>query len=241
MITLMNGDCIEEMNKIDATSIDCFIFDLPFKTTKNKWESIINLDHLWIEIERLAKPAAPIIFFAAQPFTTKLINSNPDNFAHKWVWEKEQAGNFVNAKLTPLMVDEDILVFSADGKKVNYFPIMRTGKLRTKGGKASFKNGRGFGGLKNISYKSDQYYPTSILKFAGVPRIKRLHSAQKPVALLEYLIKTYSKESDTILDCTMGSGSTGEACMNLARNFIGIEKDYYIFKDAENRLNSYTL
>jgi len=234
---LLHGDCITEMDHIAANTIDMVCADLTFGTTSNAWETKIDLTELWKQFKRITKPHAAIVLFSAQPFTSQLVMSNLRGYKHKWTWNKRQAGNFAVAKHMPLTVDEDVLVFTAHGARANYYPIMRKGKLRMKGGKASLKNGRGFGGLKNISYLSDEYYPTSILEFPSVPRTQRLHSAQKPVALLEYLIRTYSVEGDTVLDCTFGSCSTGVACQNTNRDFIGIELLQEFYDIGVKRMN----
>lgn len=234
---LLHGDCITEMDHIAANTIDMVCADLTFNTTSNAWETKIDLTELWKQFKRIANPHAAIVLFAAQPFTSQLVMSHLKGYKHKWTWNKRQAGNFAVAKHMPLTVDEDVLVFTAHGERANYYPIMRKGKLRMKGGKASLKNGRGFGGLKNISYLSDEYYPTSILEFPSVPRTQRLHSAQKPTDLLEYLIRTYSVEGDTVLDCTFGSCSTGVGCQNTNRDFIGIELLQEFYDIGVKRMN----
>jgi site-specific DNA-methyltransferase (adenine-specific) len=238
---LYEGNCLVEMNQIEDASIDMVCTDLPFNTTGNRWESAINLCALWQQLIRVTKPHAAIILFAMQPFTSQLVMSHPKGYKHPWIWEKGQAGNFAVAKHMPLTTHEDLLVFTRKGEKVNYYPIMRTGKLRTKGGKASTKNGRGFGGLKNISYENDQYYPTSVLKFPPVPRTQRIHSAQKPLDLLNYMLTTYSKPGDTVLDCTFGSCATGVAAVQACRNFIGIEKDKEIFETGKQWMEQVTV
>lgn len=220
---LIHDDTFFGMENTDRSSVDCIICDLPFGTTKHCWDTSVNLFQLWYHYGRLVKVGGAIVLFSTQPYTTVLINSNLKGFKYSWIWNKKQAGNFAVAKHMPLMVHEDILIFTNHGEKITYYPEMRTGKMRTKGGKASTKNGSGFGGLKNISYTSDQYFPTSILEYPSVPRTQRLHSSEKPVELLRYLVRTYSKEGQTIMDNTMGSGSTGVACEIENRDFIGIE------------------
>lgn len=237
---LFHGDCLTEMNRIEDGSVDMVCADLPFNTTGNRWEAAIDLDALWQQLIRVTKPHAAIVLFGMQPFTGQLVMSHPKGYKHPWIWEKGQAGNFAVAKHMPLTTHEDLLVFTRKGEKVNYYPIMRTGRLRTKGGKASTKNGRGFGGLKNISYENDQYYPTSVLKFPPVPRKQRRHSAQKPLPLLDYMLTTYSQPGDTVLDCTFGSCSTGVASVLAGRNFIGIEKDAEIFQIGKQWMEQVT-
>lgn len=223
--TLHLGDALQIMATLPDGSINAVCADLPFGSTKNSWDTVIPLADLWTQFARLVKPHGAIVLFGTQPFSSELVASNRRGYKHKWVWCKRQAGNFAVAKYMPLTVDEDILVFTAKGERVNYYPQMRTGKLRTKGGKASAKNGRGFGGLKNISYQSDQYYPTSLLTFASVPRTQRLHASQKPTELLKYLLATYTRPGDVVLDCTCGVASTGVACVETGRGFVGIELD----------------
>lgn len=233
---LIFGDCLDILPDLDADSVDAVICDLPFGTTVNNWDTPICLDGLWQQFRRIVKLHGAIVLFGAQPFSSDLVVSNRRGYKHRWIWNKRQAGNFAVAKHMPLTVDEEILVFTANGERANYYPQMRTGKERTKGGKASTKNGRGFGGLANISYRNDQYYPTSILEFPSVPRTQRLHPSQKPVDLLVYLVRTYTQVGDTILDCTMGSGSTGVACWQEGRQFVGIEKDEHYYSVAQDLL-----
>lgn len=235
-VQLYCGDCLDVLPTIEANSIDAAICDLPFGTTSNAWDKPIDLASLWRQLLRVVKWHGAIILFATQPFTSELVMSNKGGYKHKWTWNKRQAGNFAVAKHMPLTVDEDILVFTGGGERANYYPIMRTGKARTKGGKSSEKNGRGFGGLANISYRSDQYFPTSILEFASVPRTKRQHASQKPTPLLRYLIETYSLPGQVIMDCTMGSGATGVACKETGRGFVGIELDAGYFEIARAQM-----
>lgn len=227
------GNCLEVLPTFAPCSINAVICDLPYGTTSNKWDSPIPLAPLWDQLRRIVKPHGAIVLFATQPFSSELVTSNRKGYRHKWTWNKRQAGNFAVAKHMPLTVDEDILVFTTSGESVNYYPIMRTGRMRTKGGKASAKNGRGFGGLTNISYRSDQYHPTSILEFASVPRTQRQHASQKPVPLLRYLIETYTQPGEVVLDCAMGVGSTGVACKETGRRFVGIELDREYYEIAQ--------
>ena len=235
---LFLGDCLEVMATLPENSVDAVIADLPFGTTKNIWDTAIYLPAMWEQFARIVKPHGAIVLFGTQPFSSALVASNLRGYKHRWIWNKRQAGNFAVAKYMPLTVDEDILVFTAKGERVNYYPQMRTGKARMKGGKASAKNGRGFGGLKNISYHSDQYFPTSILEFPSVPRTQRLHASQKPVSLLSYLAATYTLADAIILDCSMGVGSMGLACIQTGRNFWGIELDATIYAVAVDQTNS---
>lgn len=232
---LMLGDCLERMKDIPDGSVDLILCDLPYGTTACKWDSVIPFEPLWEQYRRIAKKNAAIVLTASQPFTTALIASNMKMFRHQWVWDKKQAGNPFLAKIAPLKTFEDVLVFSQ--KKANYYPIMRKGVMRQKGGckvesrvTASKPNG--------YTVANDDYYPTAIIEFstAGM-RGNSVHPTQKPVALMEYLIRTYTNEGETVLDNCMGSGTTGVACANTGRNFIGIERDPDYFEIASDRIN----
>ena len=233
--TLFHGDCLDIMKNISDKSIDCILCDLPYGTTDCNWDSIIPFGILWEHYLRLIKDNGAIVLFGREPFTSKLICSNLYMYKHKWVWNKKQSGSFCNAKYMPLQIEEDIVCFSKG--RVNYYPIMRKGKMRKKGGGS--KKSETFTGLKNnnhFSY-SDMYYPTNLLEFPNCCNKKDiLHPTQKPVALLQYLIKTYTKQGETVLDNCMGSGSTGVACKGLDRNFIGIEKEKKYFDIAVERI-----
>lgn len=233
---LIQGDCLIEMRHIPDKSIDMILCDLPYGTTSCEWDNIIPFEPLWEQYERIIKDNGAIVLFGREPFTSKLICSNMKNYKHKWVWNKKQSGSFQNAKYMPLQIEEDIIVFSKKCKKVNYYPIMRKGKLRKKGGcKNPIQTTKG---LKSgyIKY-SDLYYPINILEYPNCRnKIKNLHPTQKPVDLLEYLIKTYTNEGETVLDNCMGSGSTGIACINTNRKFIGIELNEKYFKIAKERI-----
>jgi len=191
---------------------------------------------MWEQLKRIIRPNGAIVLTASQPFTSALVMSNVKQYKHSWVWNKKQMGNFANAKYMPLQIKEDIVVFS--NGKVNYYPQMRKGKMRKKGGGISRKETMSkFIKPEHFSI-NDDYYPVNILEdFPNCSRKKgRLHPTQKPVALMEYLIKTYTNEGETVLDFTMGSGTTGVACKNLNRNFIGIELDKDYFNIAQERL-----
>ena len=189
---------------------------------------------MWEQLKRITKPNGAIVMTASQPFTSALVMSNPRMFKYCWVWNKKQGGNPLNAKRQPLRVTEDIVVFNSGG----YIPQMRTGRMRKKGGINKQPETTGAVNLDYVSY-SDQYYPTNILDFPNCANKKYLvHPTQKPVALMEYLIRTYTDERDTVLDFTMGSGTTGVAAKNLCRNFIGIELDQGYFDIAQKRINT---
>lgn len=228
---LICGDCLNEMDRINDKSIDMILCDLPYGTTKNKWDSIISLEKLWIQYNRIIKDNGVICLFAQTPFDKILGSSNIKMLKYEWIWEKEQGTGFLNSKKMPLKNHENILIFY---KSIpNYNPQMRIGfkPYKTKKGHHGTNYGEDKGAL---TISNGDRYPLSILKF---PRDKgKFHPTQKPVALLEYLIKTYTEENNLILDNCMGSGSTGIACINTKRNFIGIEKEYKWFELANIRI-----
>lgn len=231
-------DKIEHIHCDLPTGHSMALLDLPFGTTKNHWDTPIDLDFMWEVLNRVLNTNSAVVCFAQQPFTTHLINSNIKGYKHRWIWDKKQSGNFAVAKYQPLSVIEDIIVFTLNGERCNYYPQMRKGKMRWRGSKNSEKHGQGFGDIEQVYYQSDEYYPTNILEFSAVPRRNSLHSAQKPVGLLEYLIKTYTLENETVIDLTMGVGSTGVACQNLNRGFTGIEKEKQFYDISEQRINT---
>lgn len=242
MIDLRKGDCLKLMLDIPSESIDAIICDLPYGTTACMWDGIISLPDLWEQYNRIIKKRGAIILTASQPFTTTLISSNKRGFAFAWVWDKKFAANFVQAKRQPLKVHEDVLIFSKDGKQPLYYPqmIKRENPITNGGNKmveaipiARTEASKAFEKKKKVY---NEKFPTSILKF-NVRIGRGLHPTQKPVALIEYLIKTYTKEGDIVLDNTMGSGTTGVACVNTNRNFIGIEMDDKYFEIAQKRIS----
>jgi len=232
---LLKGNCLEIMKDIDSESIDMILSDLPYsskkrKTTWNNWDCEIDLDLLWKEYNRIIKQNGAIVLFAQDLFTAKLIMSNSKNYKYKWIWEKESGTGFLNAKRMPLKNTEDILVFYK--KQCTYNPQMRMGKpYTTKKGTLSSNYCKRD---KIVTTKNNgKRYPVQTLKFN---REKGLHSTQKPVPLLEYLIKTYTNENEIVLDSCMGSGSTGLACLNTNRRFIGIEIEEKYFNIAKRRI-----
>ena len=231
---LYQGDCIELMKDILDGSVDLVLTDPPYGTTACKWDSVIPFEPMWEQLNRIVKTDGAICFFSAQPFTSALIVSNIKKFKHHWIWKKNRGTGFQVAKYRPMMATEDVVVFSV-GKKVKYYPQMQ--KLE----KPYFcKNASSSNGTNPLAHFNDggkwvdSKYPTNVLEFAKVS--KPSHPTQKPVDLLEYLIRTYTNEGETVLDFTMGSGSTGVAALNTNRNFIGIELDEEYFKIAENRI-----
>ena len=235
MIDLRQGDCLELMKEIPDKSVDMILCDLPYGTTACKWDNVIPFEPLWEQYKRIIKDNGAIVLFGREPFTSKLVCSNIKDYKHKWVWNKKQSGSFQNAKYMPLQIDEDIIVFCKENKKVNYYPIMRKGKMRKRGGAKQKSRVVGSGLQDGFCNYSDLYYPTNILEFASI-RKGRLHETEKPVEILEYLIKTYTNENEIVLDNCMGSGSTGVACVNTDRNFIGIELDAKYFEIAKERI-----
>lgn len=237
-IKLIKGDCLEVMKDIPDKSIDMILCDLPYGTTSCKWDIVIPMNLLWNEYNRIAKDGAAIVLFGSQPFTSVLVTSNIKNYRHSWIWNKKMGANFSQVKRSPLKIHEDIVVFSKGPLKYN--PQMIKGSMRTVGSEKEYKDT--IIPIKKTKKKSDLRYPVSILEYSNAGRTgksKRVHPTQKPVALLEYLIKTYTNEGDTVLDNTMGSGSTGVACIKNNRNFIGIEKEDEYYEIACDRISGY--
>lgn len=225
---LFLGDCVEIMKKLPSQSIDFCLTDPPYGTTGCKWDAVIPFAPMWGELKRIIKPSRAAALFGSEPFSSALRMSAVKDFKYDWVWDKKQTGNPFLAKKQPLKKHEIISVFIGQ----TYFPIKTKGRMRNKGGGSKSL----LFGNTNAS-RNDEYYPVSILEIPNCSdRSNRLHPTQKPVALLEYLIKTYTLEGETVLDFTMGSGSTGVACKNLNRKFIGIEKDEKYFQIACGRL-----
>lgn len=231
-ITLINNDCLIAMKDIPDKSIDMILCDLPYGTTDCKWDTVIPFEPLWAQYKRVIKKNGAIVLTASQPFTSIMVMSNLKAYKTSWVWNKKQSGGFATAKYHPLKVTEDILVFCYG--IATYHPQMRKGVMRKKGG--CKKKNDIQSGLKTEHFSvNDNYYPINILEYVSDRRGK-VHPTQKPVALMEYLIRTYTNEGETVLDNCMGSGSTGVACVNTNRNFIGIELDADYFKIAEKRI-----
>jgi site-specific DNA-methyltransferase (adenine-specific) len=233
MIELICGNCLDKMKDIPDKSIDMILCDLPYGMTAPKWDSIIPMSELWKEYKRLIKQDCVMAFTASQPFTTMLIHSNLSEFKYCWYWIKNQGTNFFHAKRMPIRKVEEIVIFG--GSK--YFPQKTTGHKPTNSAFGS-SNGKAYHGKNKRNYVggSTERFPTNVLNFNCVDNYSRKHSSEKPVELFEYLIKTYSNEGDIVLDNAMGSGTTGVACKNLNRNFIGIELDESYFKIAQNRI-----
>lgn len=227
MSQLHLGDCLEILPTLPAGSVDLVLCDLPYGTTQNKWDSVLPLDVLWREYWRVCKGA--VVLTASQPFTATLTVSGSDAFRYAWVWEKSAATGHLNAKRMPMKLHEDVLVFFLKSAPYNPQGLTPLGKVVRRGG-----NGGNFGVSGTENFQEWTNYPRSILRFSHEG--KPVHPTQKPVALMEYLIRTYTNEGDTVLDNTMGSGTTGVACANTGREFIGIEKDPGYFEIAEKRI-----
>jgi site-specific DNA-methyltransferase (adenine-specific) len=234
-IDLRLGDCLEVMQTIPNKSIDAIICDLPYGTTACKWDSVIPFEPLWGAYKRIIKDNGAIVLTAAQPFTSALIISNIKWFKYCWVWDKANPTGFLNAKKQPLRQTEDIVVFY--DKLITYNPQMEIrGKPRIKGGYNKLYGSENYGKFYNSCSKNNLYYPTNLLKVSNAHKKGKVHPTQKPVELMEYLVKTYTNQNDIVLDNCMGSGTTGVACKNLGRNFIGIEQDPNYFEVAKARI-----
>ena len=244
----MLGDCLERMKEIPDASVDMVLADPPYGTTACKWDGIIPFEPMWNELKRIIKPNGAIVLFSSQPFTSVLVTSNLKMFKYEWIWEKAVGSNFAALKYQPMKEHENILVF-CKGTTV-YNPIKEerkgSGKQRQKAGyansKATAKTGQFIGGIMDATKRTNDYeelrYPSSIQYFNNRDKDRGMHPTQKPVALMEYLIKTYTNEGETVLDNCMGSGTVGVAAKNLNRKFIGIEKDETYFKIAQDRINA---
>lgn len=221
------------MQDIKENSIDCILCDLPYGVTDCKWDNIIPFSDLWEQYKRVIKPNGAIILFSIQPFTTKLIHSNLKDFRYCWYWKKNNKTGAPFAKVQPMRCIEDICVFYKHKPTYNPQGIKKLNKPIVK--QRAAQNGvyeyRG-----KISPQLYTNYPVNLIEFDGVNSMKRQHPTQKPVALLEYLVKTYTNEGETVLDNCMGSGSTGVACVNTGRKFIGIEKDVKYYEISTNRI-----
>jgi len=237
MNEVIHGECLEEMKKIADGSIDLVLTDPPYGTTGCKWDTVIPFEPMWEQLKRVTKKNGAIVLFGSQPFTSALVMSNVKMFKYDWVWEKEQAVNVMQIKKRAGKTVENICVFYEKQPTYNPQKTTHTGKLVTNKVKSGFGKLVDSSGKKPFEYKDDgTRYPTQVLKIQSERLKKSFHPTQKPVALMEYLIKTYTNENETVLDFTMGSGTTGVACKNLNRNFIGIELDKDYFETAKKRI-----
>jgi site-specific DNA-methyltransferase (adenine-specific) len=244
MNKVIQGECLEVMKDIPDKSIDMILCDLPYGTTACKWDTIIPFEPLWEQYKRIIKDNGAIILTASQPFTSALVMSNPDMFRHSWIWNKKKAGNFAQSNFQPLKIHEDVLIFSK--KKNRYFPQKTEAPIPSKrhlcklGENPELRKEAGLNMKVKYSntYEADKLMPVSILEISKDNyKSNSLHPTQKPVALFEYLIKTYTNEGDLVLDNCAGSGTTGVACKNLNRNFILIEKEPEYIEIINKRLS----
>ena len=232
--TLIQGDCLEEMKNIPDGSVDLVLTDPPYGTTACKWDSVIPFDPMWKQLKRVIKPNGAIVLFGSEPFSSALRMSNIKQYKYDWIWDKKIPSGTCNTKIMPMRQSELISVF-IDGKNF-YYPQMILRDKPIKSGGMTGSLSAGAGGMKKIKTKTYTHkYPTTHLVFNKIRR-GSVHPTQKPVALMEYLIKTYTNENETVLDFTMGSGTTGVACKNTNRDFIGIELDKEYFKIAKARI-----
>lgn len=242
---LMLGDCLERMKEIPDGSVDLVLTDPPYGTTACKWDAVIEFEPMWSEVRRVLKPNGAAVFTASQPFTSALVMSNVEWFRYAWVWEKNRPTNFAHAKNKPMKKHEDVLVFSSGttvhaSQSANRMPYFPQGISDTEAKKitkrASEKTDAFFAdrpGHKEFT-RDKTGYPNTMLKFSTDQL--GLHPTAKPVALMEYLIRTYTNDGETVLDFTMGSGTTGVACVNTGRRFIGIEREPTYYTTACRRL-----
>ena len=238
---LMHGDCLDLMAQIPDGSVDMIMCDLPYGTTACKWDSVIPFEPLWAQYRRVAKRNAAIVLTASQPFTSALVMSNPVEFRHEWVWEKNRGSNFLNVKREPMKEHEVALVFSAGGWTYNPQMQERKGNGKALVGKlivgaVSPSETTRPGISPRPTILPELRVPSSVQRFNTACGADKFHPTQKPVALMEYLIRTYTNEGETVLDNCMGSGTTGVACANTGRKFIGIEKDAGYFAIAQRRI-----
>ena len=237
---LWKGDCLELMKDIPDGSVDLILTDPPYQTTNLSWDSMIPLDEMWFELKRVIKPKGAVVLFSAQPFTTTLISSNIKCFKYCMVWKKSKCGSPLTAKYKPLTKHEDLCIFSLHNKTLNYYPQMQKGEPYKRNYTEYKVNNHGFGikGVEHINYGTR--HPSTVLEYAQKWRRQdQLHPTQKPVELLEHLIKSYTNENETVLDFTAGSFSTAIACLNTDRNFIGIELDDSYFNIGVNRIKEH--
>lgn len=237
--TLILGDCLEKMKDIPDKSVDMILCDLPYGTTACKWDVVIPFEPLWIQYKRIIKDRGAIVLNASQPFTSALVSSNFKMFKYEWIWDKKKPSGFQLAKVRPMINHENILVFCK--KSSFYYPIKIP---RDKIKKNRFQSKSESSPLAHHDGKERiyiDYFPKSIIEISNANQRDRLHPTQKPVALLEYLIKTYTLEGEIVLDNCMGSGSTGVACVNTNRKFIGIELDKTYYDIACNRINQHVV
>lgn len=230
---LMEGDCLDRMKEIPDGSMDMILTDPPYGTTACKWDSVIPLEPMWEQLKRIIKPTGAIVMTASQPFTTTLIASNMKDFKYEWIWEKSRSTGFLQSKFMPMKAHENVCVFCLN-KKPTYNPQKTVGHIPTNSA-VGMGHSHAFGASKERNYRGGDTtrFPKTVQQFKSE---RGLHTNQKPVALMEYLIKTYTHSFERVLDFTMGSGTTGVACANLNRGFVGIEMDADFFDKASTRI-----
>jgi site-specific DNA-methyltransferase (adenine-specific) len=229
-LELINDDCFNVFPQIEDGSIDLILCDLPYGTTQNKWDSVLPLDKLWSEYWRVVKPNGAVVLTATQPFASSLVMSSLSNFRYEWVWVKTKITGVLNAKRMPVRKHELVLVFSKAPTVYNAQGLLAKGTVTKQGG-----NSDNYGSRSSEDYVQEwTNWPRDVLEIASEGKTQ--HPTQKPVSLMEYLIKTYTNEGDWVLDNCMGSGTTGVACKNTNRNFVGIEKDPEYFNIAKQRI-----
>lgn len=232
---LMQGDCLERMKEIDTGSVDMILCDPPYGTTACKWDSVIPLELMWEQYKRVIKKQGAVVLFSAEPFSSSLRLSNVEDYKYDWVWEKNTGTNFLHAKRMPIRYTENISVF-IEGSSW-YYPQKTTGHPPTNSGKGR-RVGNIYSGSSKMDYQGGDTtrFPKNIQKFNTVDNYKRVHPTQKPTDLAEYLIKTYTNEGETVLDNCFGSGTTGVACVNANRKFVGIELDETYYNLSKERI-----
>ena len=233
------GDCLELMRELTDGCVDMVFADLPYGVTKCDWDVKIDLPSLWVELNRIVKPHSPILMTATQPFTSELVLSNSEWYKYEWIWNKKAPSNPARAKKEPLRIHESILVFGKD--TINYYPILDPKNTMKKfnNGKRSKGNSKVSGSGLGVDYQINVGYPKTILEFTRPSNLvegERFHPSQKPLALLKYLIQTYTKPNKIVLDCVMGSGTTAVAAIETGRQFIGFELSQEYCKIAEKRI-----
>ena len=233
MINLIKGECLEAMKEIPTGSVDAIITDPPYGTTACKWDSVIDFKLMWEQLNRIIKPNGAIVLFGSEPFSSALRMSNIKNYKYDWIWNKVKPSGHLNAKKRPMLMVENICVFNTHFS--NYNPIMIPQKPRLSKNYLSNKKDQ-YGSEVQVEKIIDSKHPNQIITVSNANQKGKQHPTQKPIDLMEYLIKTYTNEGETVLDFTMGSGSTGVACVNTKRNFIGIEMDSNYFDIAQKRI-----
>ena len=240
-VKLYHGDCLEIMDRLiaEGVKVDTIITDPPYNTTACHWDKLIPFDEMWERLNKLIKPNGAIVLFGSEPFSSALRMSNIKNYKYDWVWDKKKGGNPLLSKIQPIKTFENVLIFEKSGKKLNYYPIMeKRDKIKYRGknkGNISESTNNSFTENKAYTHK----YPKAILEVSNASQVGKVHPTQKPVALMEYLIKTYTNENELVLDFTMGSFTTAIACLNTKRDFIGIELDDKYFEVGTKRVEEH--